>query len=115
MKKIRVFTVIAIVIFSMLVPYVAQAADDTTPPSYESGYEDGYHAGWKDGGASDTCLQEYCIDISLLKLVEDMCQFLLLLSDRLRRGGISVWPVDASDGGEPYGSDFMFRRLGMKG
>ena len=70
--------------------------------------------GRKDGGGSDTGLQQYRIDIGLLKLIEDIGQFLFLTLDVIRAVSIDMWPVDASDGGEPYGTYFVFRSLRMQ-
>ena len=62
-----------------------------------------------DGRCPDARLQQYGVDISLLQLVEDVDEFLSLLVGRAR-----TWPVEVLDGGEPYGSYFVFGRLCME-
>jgi hypothetical protein len=60
-----------------------------------------------DGGASDTGLEEYGVDICLLILVEDADEVATLLFWRS-----SLWPVQTLKRGEPYGPHLMLRRLG---
>ena len=62
-----------------------------------------------DGRCPDARLQQYGVDIRLLQLVEDVDEFLSLLVGRAR-----TWPVEVLDGGEPYGSYFVFGRLCME-
>ena len=60
----------------------------------------------EDDGGSDTRLEHDGIDIGLAQLVENVDELLALLV-----GGVGAGPVDAANGGEPYGSDFMFGSL----
>ena len=60
----------------------------------------------EDDGGSDTRLEHDGIDIGLAQLVENLDELLALLV-----GGVGAGPVDAANGGEPYGSDFMFGSL----
>ena len=60
----------------------------------------------EDDGGSDTRLEHDGIDIGLAQLVENLDELLALLVGRVGAG-----PVDAANGGEPYGSDFMFGSL----
>ena len=60
----------------------------------------------EDDRGSDTRLEHDGIDIGLAQLVENLDELLALLV-----GGVGAGPVDAANGGEPYGSDFMFGGL----
>ena len=51
----------------------------------------------------------------LLQLVENLSELVLLGLDRQSGLCIAMGPVDASDGGEPYRSDLMFRTLCLQG
>ena len=65
-----------------------------------------FHGGGKNGAGTHSCLYENGVDIGFLQLVEDVGELLLLPI-----GGVGVGPVEAFDGGEPDGSDFMLGSL----
>ena len=56
----------------------------------------------KNDGGPDASLKHDGVDIGLAQLVEDGDEFLALLVS-----GVGARPVDAADGGEPYGADFI--------
>ena len=70
-----------------------------------------FQGGWVDHGAAHAGLQQHGVDLSLLQAVENLAEFLLLLSCRDGRLGVGVGPVSAADGGEPYGAHLVLGSL----
>ena len=66
----------------------------------------GFHRRREDGAGPDARLYKNGVDVGLLQLVEDADKLLLLPVSR-----VGVGPVETFNRGEPYGSDFVNRRL----
>ena len=61
-----------------------------------------------DGGGTHTRLQQHGVDAHSLQAVQHLGELLLLCLDAHVMMGVCRRPVDASDGGQPYGSYLVF-------
>jgi hypothetical protein len=54
-------------------------------------------------------LEKHGVEVGFLQSIQDVAQFLLLLADTFRIRSLLAGPVHTSQGGEPSGTDFVFR------
>lgn len=70
-----------------------------------------FDSGWVDESRSDSCLEDDGVNVGSLVAVKDSYEFHLLCFAAAGICGFDAWPVEASDGGEPYGAGLSERSV----